>query len=166
MIPYWWMNSAFVDRSTWVVFQWILGCSQRDWLVKSVVSSIDISKCIVSIIQFADVNPTKHLLDSHQGISGLCSSMDIIADNPMASLGRWIRFVYNVDVGACSNYDYAGFIQQTSNANWSGSGTSSGSSFSIEMSRRRRLHFNFSIIYSSANLIPSMQPDWAIEGNN
>lgn len=53
--------------------------------------------------------------------------MSVIQSDPMRSLSRWIRFVYNVDVGTCSNYDYAGFIQWTSDTSWNNPGTSTGS---------------------------------------
>lgn len=52
--------------------------------------------------------------------------MTVIPADPMRSLSRWIRFVYNVDIGSCSNYDYAGFIQWASDTDWNNPGTSTG----------------------------------------
>ena len=52
--------------------------------------------------------------------------MDVIPSDPMASLSRWIRFNYNVDVGICQNYDYEGRIRLTSDTEWQNPGTASG----------------------------------------
>lgn len=71
--------------------------------------------------------------NSHPGITSFCNAMNVIAADPMRSLSRWIRFVYNVDIGSCSNYDYAGFIQWTSDTNWNNPGTATGSIFYKEM---------------------------------
>lgn len=52
--------------------------------------------------------------------------MSVIPTDPLRALSRWIRFTYNVDMGTCFNYDYAGRIQLTSNTQWNSPGTETG----------------------------------------
>lgn len=123
-------NLEFVDRLTLVHTLWILECSQRDLSTKLVHTLTDISQQIFT----AHIIKTFNFFNSHPGITSFCNAMRVISDDPMRSLSRWIRFIYNVDTGSCSNYDYAGFIQWASDTNWNNPGTSTGSTIFNKMS--------------------------------
>lgn len=62
-------------------------------------------------------------------MQNLCEALDALPADPLASLGRWVRFTYLADFGHCFNYDYTGRQIWLSDTQFHNPGTASGRKF-------------------------------------